>query len=861
MKPSTILKTHGPELGLVDNAVQQDFADYVYEGITKANGPGVGCGQLFAQGSTGTGKTVAYLLAGGLYCIDAGEGLRAGARVIVSTYYRSLQRQAYATVPGDPDTLDASCDVARALALLERATNVRLKVAILMGRSNYLDAAKALRHCRKLLEKQNAVLSDEDKYALTALIAWAEDAANAGAPIGEFLESYGTAALPAGLDASDIGIDSDTPEDSPSRQVYLAACARARAADILIVNHALLLVDRVYRGGDFLHDEADERPVAALIVDEAEKLEDAARGLLSDQVALVPLAATIREAAERQEADLAGKSLEALAAEVDAVTEMLIAAGLSAEEEMRARREFVLFYDDLPPAGRAALGDGMHALAEAFAKAVREMNTWDPDPELARLRDRLIAQARSVKSVREALRALDARRQGEAPQDDILAISYSPVLRQPSIRLLALNPARALTRAWRLWLYDGKADDGEARFKENDSASRAHALVLVSATLSAPNKSDVPDWTDIGIMFGIYDRSSDPRGGNPCAALNDERRVFAPTRFGSARIVFPHPDLPSVYVDAEAQEGEEEADFERDRERVLNPEWAEMGAAAIERAQARERGRILVLCNSFAATRLQAQAAREAGIEGVIERTAANTQAACIAAWAANPNGVFFTPSGWEGLDISQQVGPDGERLRNGIKHVIVTQLPFAPPDGALSQGYARHLMRRGISPLTAGRIVFGKALSRALIKLLQAFGRGIRHPEDSFTFWVLDPRFPRSPRLRKAFSASVVQERGAFMYAIPRRFRESVDGTSAWERGSVLMPDGRVCSVEEVSPFGFSSPGGPLGRRRHLRGARSGAAGRANRGAPVGGKPRAGRSPGDGAKAGDGDSPPPRGA
>ncbi|MBW8076929.1 MAG: hypothetical protein GJU76_02380, partial [Gallionella sp.] len=101
------------------------------------------------------------------------------------------------------------------------------------------------------------------------------------------------------------------------------------------------------------------------------------------------------------------------------------------------------------------------------------------------------------------------------------------------------------------------------------------------------------------------------------------------------------------------------------------------------------------------------------------------------------------------------QVGPDGERLRNGIKHVIVTQLPFAPPDGALSQGYARHLMRRGISPLTAGRIVFGKALSRALIKLLQAFGRGIRHPEDSFTFGVLDPRFPRSPRLRKAFSAS----------------------------------------------------------------------------------------------------------
>ncbi len=815
MKPSAILKTHGPAMGLVENDVQQRFADHVYAGIVKANEPAVGCGQLFAQASTGTGKTIANTLAAGLFCIEAGDGHRAGARILYSTYTRGLQRQMYATVPGDPNTLDPACDAHRAVTLLERATNVRLTVALLMGRSNYLDAQKAVRHCRKVLEKQGAWLSDEDKYALTALIEWAGEAAHAAAPIGEFLEHYGAAALPAGLDASDIGIDSDTPEDSPSRQEYDAACARARAADILIVNHALLLVDRVYRGGEFLHDEADSRPVAVLIVDEAEKLEAAARGLLSDQVSLVPLAITIREAALHQEEDLAGKSLEALAGRVDAVTEMLIAAGEAAEEQMRSRREFVLFYDDLPPSGRAALADGMHSLAEAFAKAVREMNAWDPDPALARLRDRLIAQAGSVKNVREALRALDARGQGDAPQDDILAISYSPVLRQPAIRLLALNPARALTRAWRLWLYDGKAEDEGARFKENDSASRARALVLTSATLSAPNKADLPDWTDIGIMYGIYDRSRDARGGNPCAGLNDERRVFAPARFGSARIVFPHPALPPVYVDARTEDGEEEKNFEPDQERVLNPEWAKMGALAIARAHARARGRILVLCNSFAATQLQAQAAREAGIEGVIERTAANTQAACIAAWVANPIGVFFTPSGWEGLDISQQVGPDGKRLRNGIQHVIVTQLPFAPPDGALSQGYARHLMRRGISPVTASRIVFGQALDHALIKLLQGFGRGIRHPDDSFTFWVLDPRFPRSPRLRKAFSASNVRERGAFMYAIPSRFRESVDGTSAWERGSVLMPDGRVCSVEEVSPFGFSGPRRRLPRRR----------------------------------------------
>ena len=811
MKPSEILKVHGPALGLVENSVQQALADHIYAGVVKANDPKVGCGQLFAQASTGTGKTIANAVAAGLYCAEQ------GARMIYSTYTRGLQRQIYATLPGDQNTLDPVCDAARAVTLIERATGTRLSVALLMGRSNYLDAAKAIRHCRKVLEKQNALLSDEDKYALTALIKWAEDEGNAGAPIGEFLEHYGAAALPAGLDAADIGIDSDTPEDSPSRQVYAAHCARARGADILIVNHALLLVDRVYRGGELLHDELDARPVAALIVDEAEKLEAAARGLLSDQVSLVPLATAIREAAERQEEDLAGKPLEALAERVDAVTEMLIAAGEAAEEQMRERREFVLFYDDLPPAGREALAEGMQALAEAFAKSVREMQKWDADPELARLRERLIAHGGSVKRIRDVLRALAGRSNGAEPRDDILAVSYSPVLRQPSIRLLALNPARALARAWKLWLHGGKDEEGEAQLTQNESVSRARALILTSATLSAPNKANIPNWTDVAIMYGIYDGASAARGGNPLAAMNDERRVFAPKRFGAVRIVFPHPELPPVYVDAApSDEGDDETqpDFERDQDRVLNPEWARMGAVAIARARERTPGRILVLCNSFPATALQAQAAREAGIEGVIERTAANTQAACIAAWVANPNGVFFTPSGWEGLDISQQVGPDGKRLRNGIQHVIVTQLPFAPPDGAMSQAYARHLMRRGISPLKASHIVFGKARDHALIKLLQGFGRGIRHPDDDFTFWVLDPRFPRSERLRKAFPASIVRERGEFMYAIPRRFRDSVDGDSAWERGSVLMPDGRVCSVEEVSPFGYSLK---LPRRRTL--------------------------------------------
>ena len=162
-----------------------------------------------------------------------------------------------------------------------------------------------------------------------------------------------------------------------------------------------------------------------------------------------------------------------------------------------------------------------------------------------------------------------------------------------------------------------------------------------------------------------------------------------------------------------------------------------------------------------------------------------------------------WTPSAWEGFDISQRIGPNGEKLDNAIKHVIVTQLPYAPPDGAIDAALRQYLLSPNRArPISADKIdglLFVNQLGAMLRKLRQAFGRGIRSAKDEFTFWVTDPRFPRSRRVNAAFPVASVRVMERAKYAIPERFRRSVDEDSAWDLGSVLGLDGRVISAEEM--------------------------------------------------------------
>lgn len=79
----------------------------------------------------------------------------------------------------------------------------------------------------------------------------------------------------------------------------------------------------------------------------------------------------------------------------------------------------------------------------------------------------------------------------------------------------------------------------------------------------------------------------------------------------------------------------------------------------------------------------------------------------------------------WQGVDVR------GERLRN----VIITRLPFEPPDRPLTQARMERI------ELCGGNPFMQDSLPRAIIRFKQGFGRLIRSKTDTGQVVVLDPR------------------------------------------------------------------------------------------------------------------------
>lgn len=112
---------------------------------------------------------------------------------------------------------------------------------------------------------------------------------------------------------------------------------------------------------------------------------------------------------------------------------------------------------------------------------------------------------------------------------------------------------------------------------------------------------------------------------------------------------------------------------------------------------------------------------------------------------------LFGAATFWQGVDVR------GRALRN----VIITRLPFDPPDRPLAEARGELLQSEGGDPFR------DDALPRAVIRFKQGFGRLIRSGNDTGRVVVLDPRFAT-----KGYAA-------AFRAAVPegvRVFDESSD-------------------------------------------------------------------------------------
>lgn len=196
---------------------------------------------LIVEAGTGTGKTFAYLV----------PVFLSGKKAIISTGTKNLQDQLFH----------------RDIPLVRKALNVPVSVSLLKGRSNYL--------CIERMEKQLQHLDNVEPRMIRSLQSIKEWSATTRT--GDIAEHNRLAEndriWPHVTSTSDncLGTDCDYFQSCHVMQ----ARRQAQAADVVVVNHHLLLSDMALTEGGF----GELLPSADIyVIDEAHQLADVASG-------------------------------------------------------------------------------------------------------------------------------------------------------------------------------------------------------------------------------------------------------------------------------------------------------------------------------------------------------------------------------------------------------------------------------------------------------------------------------------------------------------------------------------------------------------------------------------------------------
>jgi ATP-dependent DNA helicase DinG len=242
-------------------AAQQDLSAAIAEAFETR-------GTLIAEAGTGTGKTFAYLV----------PALLSGMKTIISTGTRALQDQLYH----------------RDLPRVRDALGRGLKTALLKGRANYLCLYR-LNHA-----KGEPKFANREQIAqFQRIVAW-----SGRTRMGDLSEldalPEDSPLLPMVTSTADNCLGSECPFFADCFVVQ--ARQRAQAADVVVVNHHLLLADLALKQEGF----GEILPGAqAFVVDEAHQLPDLAAQFFGEALSARPLVELARDAiAECQ--DVAG---------------------------------------------------------------------------------------------------------------------------------------------------------------------------------------------------------------------------------------------------------------------------------------------------------------------------------------------------------------------------------------------------------------------------------------------------------------------------------------------------------------------------------------------------------------------------
>ncbi|MPS92858.1 helicase C-terminal domain-containing protein [Comamonas sp.] len=290
----------------------------------------------------------------------------------------------------------------------------------------------------------------------------------------------------------------------------------------------------------------------------------------------------------------------------------------------------------------------------------------------------------------------------------ISAIHFSPVIRKMSLATINIFGSRLM--AWMC----------------NELSDKA---IYTSATIS-DNKSTL-SFKVIANTLGYKDEEI----GQQCS--------LSPTRYGEMNFVLSQKKINSPIQTFDDEQTE------------FDPDWLNNVLGMIEAAYD-EGGAVLCLTTSHHESKvISDHLSHLSSLISVHKRNTALNE--YLTDFISGKVKILITSAGWEGLDVRQA---DGSQL---IKHVVISRIPFSPPDDLLEYFYNEYVkfkMKDG--KYQAQGISWLNQVNNVVPKLKQGLGRGVRGPNDKVKIWIADPRMPHSNSERA---------NSTLMYAIPKRF------------------------------------------------------------------------------------------